>query len=48
MSDAVRFGEIVPTVFLRAGRGGLEQLVRVGIVNDGGAVGSADIRLELP
>ena len=38
MSDTVRFGEIVPTVFLRAGAGALEQLVRVGVVNDGGAV----------
>ena len=48
MSNGKRIGEIVPTVFLRDCRGGLEQLVRVGIVNDGGAVGSADIRLELP
>ena len=48
MSYGMRFGEIAATVFLRDCRGGLEQLVRVGIVNDGGAVGSADIRLELP
>jgi len=41
MSDVVRFGEIVPTVFLRDREGGLEQLVRVGVVNDGGAVGAA-------